>query len=43
MFELYKLVDGEWWIHGKYEDAPTLAIAANILGKEGFDVKVVVK
>ena len=31
-YKLYKLVDGEWWIHGTYEDVFTLAVAAHYLG-----------
>lgn len=42
MYKLYKLVDGEWWIHGTYQDVFTLAMAAHQLGLDGFEqIKVV--
>ena len=42
MYKLYKLVDGEWWIYGTYEDVFTLAMASHQLGLDGFEqIKVV--
>lgn len=42
-YELYKLVDDEWWIHGTYDDVFTLVNASYCLGLEDYDgVKVVV-
>lgn len=39
---LLKLVDGEWWEHGTYEDVFTLAMAAYQLGLDGYEqIKVV--
>ena len=42
MYKLYKLVDGEWWIYGTYEDVFTLSMTAHQLGLDGFEqIKVV--
>jgi hypothetical protein len=42
MYKLYKIFDGEWWIHGNYDDAHTLAMAAFQIGLDGFEqIKVV--
>lgn len=39
---LLKLVDGEWWEHGTYEDVFTLTMAAYQLGLDGYEqIKVV--
>lgn len=40
MYELYKLVDGEWWYYGTWEDVVGLIAAANALGLDGFHTKV---
>jgi hypothetical protein len=41
-YTLLKLVDGEWWEHGTYQDVFTLAMAAFRLGLDGYDqIKVV--
>lgn len=39
-YKLYKLVDGEWWYYGTWEDVIGLAAAANSLGRDGFHTKV---
>ena len=42
MYKLYKLVDGEWWEYGTYQDVFTLTMAAHQLGLDGFEqIKVV--
>jgi hypothetical protein len=41
-YKLYKLVDGEWWLYGTYQDVFTLTMAAHQLGLDGFEqIKVV--
>ena len=39
-YKLYKLVDGEWWYYGTWEDVIGLAAAANSLGLNGIQTKV---
>lgn len=39
-FKLYKLVDGEWWYYGTWQDIVGLTAAANALGLDGFHTKV---
>ena len=36
MYELYKLVDGEWWHYGTWDDVKGLVAAANSFGLDGF-------
>ena len=44
MYELYKYVDGEYYIYGTYSDVMTLTVAAHQLGLDGFEsIKVVLK
>lgn len=35
MYELYKFIDGEWYIHGVYNTVQSLARATFELGKMG--------
>lgn len=37
---IYKLVDGEWYKYGTYDNPVNLANAAYTLGKDGFEIKV---
>ncbi len=37
---LEKMIDGEWYIHGRYGSIDRLAKAANALGEYGIHVRV---
>lgn len=39
-YKLYRLVDGEWYFWGEWDNPVGLAAAANSLGRDGFVTKV---